>query len=98
MSLVPGAGDDASQIQGLLVTALGLREVSADAVQRPGLVERLGLGTPVAEVAVDTQGLLQRLGRSRVITPQPPHAPQEQEGVGLAEPVADVVVDSAWAA
>ena len=58
MSLVPGAGDSAGQFQGLLVTPLSLREVTADPVQRPSLVERLGLTTPVAEVAVDAQGLL----------------------------------------
>ena len=35
-----------------------LREVTADPVQRPCLVERFGLTTPLAEVAVDAQGLL----------------------------------------
>ena len=63
-------------------------------MQRPCLVERLGLATPVAEVAVDAQGLLQGLGRGRVITRQPPHDPQVVEGVGLAEPVAEVAVDA----
>ena len=94
VSLVPGAGDSAGQLQGVLVTFLGLREVTADPVQRPCLVECLGLTTPVAEVAVDAQGLLQGLGRGRVITRQPPDGPEVAEGVGLAEPVAEVAVDA----
>ena len=51
--LVPGAGDGAGQVQGLLVRPLSLREVTVDPVQRPSLVERLGLTSPVAEVAED---------------------------------------------
>ena len=66
--LVPGAGDGAGQVQGPLVAPLSLREVTADPVQRPSLVERSYLTAPVAEVAVDVQGLLQGLGRGRVIT------------------------------
>ena len=33
--LVPGAGNSAGQVQGLLVKSLGLRQVTADPVQRP---------------------------------------------------------------
>ena len=66
VSLVPGAGDSAGQLQGLLVTLLSPRELTADPVQRPSLIERLGLPTPVAEVAADAQGLLQQPGRGRV--------------------------------
>lgn len=51
--LVPGAGDSAGQFQGLVATPLSLRELTANPVQRPFLVKRLGLATPVAEVAVD---------------------------------------------
>ena len=76
--LGPGAGDGAGQFQGLLVAPLSLREVTADPVQRPCLVERLGLATPVAEVAVDAQGLLQSLGRGRVITRQLAARPPER--------------------
>jgi hypothetical protein len=75
------------RVQGLPVIVLSLREVIADPVQRPFLVERLGLTTPFAEVAVDGQGLLVGLGRGRVITGQPPYDPQVAEGAGLAEPV-----------
>ena len=39
--LVPGAGDGAGQVQGLLVAPLSLREVTDDPVQRPFVVERL---------------------------------------------------------
>ena len=63
VSLVPGVGDSAGQFQGLAVTPLSLREVTVDPVQRPSLVERIGLTIPVAEVAVDAQSLLQGLGR-----------------------------------
>jgi hypothetical protein len=35
VSLVPGAGDGAGQVQSLLVALLSLREVTADRVQRP---------------------------------------------------------------
>ena len=90
VSLVPGVGDSAGQFQGLLVTPLSLREVTVDPVQRPSLVERLGLTIPVADVAVDARSLLQGLGRGRVITRQPPHVPEAVECVGLAEPVAEV--------
>src|SRR5271165_5402422 len=70
VGFVTGAGDRASQFQGLLVTPLGLREVPADPVQRSSFIQRSGLATPVAEVPVDAQGLLQHLGCSRVITRQ----------------------------
>ena len=56
--------------------------------------EGIGLAEPVAEVAVDAQGLLQGLGRGRVITGQPPDVRYGGEGVGLAEPVAEVAVDA----
>jgi hypothetical protein len=58
VSLVPGGGDGAGQFQGPLVAHLSLRGFTADPVQRPSLVERLGLTTPAAQVAVDAQGLL----------------------------------------
>jgi hypothetical protein len=80
-------------VQGLAVDLLGLREVTADPVQRPALVERLGFAAPVTEVAVDAEGLLGGLGRGRLVPGQPPHVPQEAEGAGLAEPVAEVAVD-----
>ena len=78
-------------------------EVTTNPVQRPLLVERLGLTLLVAEGAVDAQGLLQRLGRARVITRHLPHGPEALEGVGLAEPAAEVAIDAqglpeAWAA
>jgi hypothetical protein len=77
--LVPGVGDGAGQVQGLLVIPLGLCEVTADPVQRPDRIERLGLAPPAAEVAENSQGLLQGLlqvlGRGRGITGQPPHFP-----------------------
>jgi len=69
------------------VTPFSLREVTADPVQRPFLVEHRGLGTPVAEVAVDGQGLLQQVGRGRVITCDPPYRPEVEERAGLAAPV-----------
>ena len=94
LRLVAGAGDSAAQFQGLLVAPLSLREVTADPVQRPSLVERLGLTTPVTEVAQDAQGLLQGLGRSRVITRRQPHDPEVAEGAGLAAPIAEVAVDA----
>jgi len=50
VGLVSGAGDRAGQFQGLLVALLSLRELTADPVQRPSLVKRLGLTTPVADV------------------------------------------------
>jgi hypothetical protein len=85
--LVPGAGDGAGQVQGTLVRPLSLREVTADPVQCPSLVERLGLASPVAEVAEDAQRLLQGLGRGRVITRQAPDGPEVEEGADLAQPV-----------
>ena len=48
------------------------------------------MAEPVAEVAVDAQGLLQGPGRDRVITGQPPHGSEVAEGTGLAEPVAEM--------
>ena len=92
--LIPGAGDGAGQVQGLPVAPLGLREVTADPVQHPSLVERHSLTTPVAEVAVHAQGLVQGLGRGREITRQPPHGSQEEEGGGLTTPGADVAGDA----
>jgi hypothetical protein len=73
---------------------LSLREVAAGPVQRPFLVERLGLTGPVAEVAEDAQGLVQQLGGGRVITSLPPQDPESAEDPGLAEPVADVTADA----
>jgi hypothetical protein len=63
--LGPGAGDGAGLFQGLLVALLSLREVTAGPVQRPSLVERLGLATAVADVVEDAQGLVQHLGGGR---------------------------------
>src|SRR5580700_8761640 len=60
VGLVPGAGYGAGQVQGSLVTPPRVRKFPADLVQRPALVERLGLATPVAQVTVDAQGLIQR--------------------------------------
>jgi hypothetical protein len=75
------------------VAPLSLREVTADPVQRPSLVKRLGLTTRVVEVTVDAQRLVLSLGGSQIITRHPPHDPQVEEGVGLAEPVTEVTVD-----
>ena len=72
VSLGQGVSDGAGQFQGLLVASLSLREVTAAPVQRPFLVERFGLTGPVAEVAEDAQGLVQRLGGGRVIARLPP--------------------------
>ena len=52
-----GRADLLEGLQRLPVTPLSLREVTADAVQCPCLVERLGLATPVTDVTVDAQGL-----------------------------------------
>jgi hypothetical protein len=49
VSLVPRFAGLAGQVQGLLVTPVSLREVTADPVQRPSLVERRDLSTPVAQ-------------------------------------------------
>jgi hypothetical protein len=90
--LVP-AGYGARQVKGFLVVPLSLREVTADPVQRPCLVESLGLGRPDADGAEDVQRLFERLSRGGVITRQPPDDPQVCEAVGLAKPVAEVAVD-----
>ena len=66
------------------------RVVTRQPPHDPEVVEGVGLAEPVAEVAVDGQGLLQVLGRARVVTRQPPRDPEVVEGVGLAEPVAEV--------
>ena len=68
------------------MACLSLREFAADPVQCPSFIERRDLAALVAEVAVDGQGLLQRLGRARVISCQPPHGSELFEGVGLAKP------------
>ena len=70
--LVPGAGSIPGQFPGQLVTPFSPRQVTAGPVQRPSLVECRGFGTPVTEVTVDAQGLLQRLGRRRVLTRRQP--------------------------
>ncbi len=72
--LVPGSADCAGQLQGLLVTRISLGGFTAEPVQRPYLVESCNLSTPVGEVAVDGQGLLQLPGRAVVITHLPPHS------------------------
>src|SRR6202034_3155847 len=56
----------------------------------PEVAERIGLAEPITKVAVDAQGLLQGLGRGRVIARQPPDFPEVGEGVGLAEPVIEI--------
>jgi hypothetical protein len=81
VSLVPRTGDGAGQVQGLLVTLPGLPEVTADQVHHSPAVEGSDLATLVTEVAVDAQGLVQRLGRARVVTRQPPHSPEAGEDV-----------------
>ena len=103
MSLGPRAGDSAGLFQGVLMAPLSLREVTADPVQRPFLVEHLKLTDLVAKVTVDAQGLVQGLGGGRVIARRAPHDPEVEKREGLAEPVADVTADaqgfpSAWAA
>ena len=92
--LGPGAGDGAGLFQGLLVALLRLREVAADPMQRPFLVEHLKLTDLVTEVTVDAQGLVQGLGGGRVIARLPPHDPEVEKREGLAEPVADVTADA----
>ena len=94
VSLGPGAGDGAGLFEGLLVAPLSLREVAADPVQRPFLVEHLKLTGMVAEVTIDAQGLVQGLGGGRVIARLPPHDPEVEKREGLAEPVADVTADA----
>jgi hypothetical protein len=54
--LDPGASKSAGQVQGLPVAPLGLREGTVGPVQRPPLVQRLGLAIAEAEVAEDAQG------------------------------------------
>jgi hypothetical protein len=69
----------------------GGRGAAAQAGARafPGtLVESCNLAAPVADVAVDGQGLLQLSARARAITRQPPHGAQVAEGAGVAGPVA----------
>jgi hypothetical protein len=56
---VRGAAGRAGLFQGPLVTRLSLGGLAAELVQRGCLVESCGLTTPVAEVAVDGQGLLE---------------------------------------
>ena len=84
VGLVMGAAGQAGEVQCLLVTFSSADEVTTNPVQRPLPVERLGLTLLVAEGAVDAQGLLQRLGRARVITRHLPHGPEALDGVGLA--------------
>lgn len=67
---------------------------SADPVQRPPRVERLGLASPVAKVTVDGERLLLGLGGSRVVTGVLQYLPQVGERVALAEPVTQVAVDA----
>jgi hypothetical protein len=67
VSLVPGTGDGARYFQGPLMTLLGPVKPTADAIQCPPAVECLRLTCGNAEVAVDTQGLLQGLLRGRVV-------------------------------
>ncbi len=62
----------------------------------PEVVEGVGLAEPVADVAVDVQGLLVGVGRRRVLARRPSHDPQVAEGTGLAEPVAEIAVDGQW--
>jgi hypothetical protein len=57
VSLVPPVGDSAGQFQGPLVTLLSPRKVAAYPAQRCSAIEGVGLAAPVAEVAVDAQGL-----------------------------------------
>jgi hypothetical protein len=94
VSLIPRAADAAGQFEGLLVAPFSLSELTADPVQCPSLVERLGLATPVTEVTINIQGLLQGLSRGQVITRRLPHDPEVAEGGGLAEPVAEVPEDA----
>ena len=62
------------------VAHLGLREFSADPVQRPSVVERRGLTTPVADVAVDDQSLFHGLTCCWETTCRQPHSRRGTEG------------------
>jgi hypothetical protein len=64
------------------VAPLGLREFSADPVQRSSVVERRGLTTPVADVAVDDQSLFQDLTCGWETTCRQPHSPEILKGRG----------------
>jgi hypothetical protein len=66
-----------------------------DTPQTPGysdhqVAEGVDPAEPVAEVALDAQGLFQHPGRGRVITGQPPNVPEVVEGAGLAKPVREL--------
>src|SRR5580704_11536201 len=56
----------------------------------PEVEQCAGLAVPVADVAVDAQRLLQRLGPGRIIARHPPQVPQIVQGAGLAVLVADM--------
>ncbi len=94
MGFIPATADLAGQVQGAPVTGPGRRQVAADPVQRPCLVERLSLTFPVAEVAVEAQGFFQDLGCARVVPGQPPLRPQVAEDSGLASPVVELAVEA----
>jgi hypothetical protein len=67
VGLVPGADDGVSQFHAPLMARFSLCQVTADPVQRAYLIERLGLTSPVADVAVDVQCLLKDLERDQVL-------------------------------
>jgi hypothetical protein len=66
------------------VARLSLGGLTAEPVQRPCLVENCDFSTPVAEVEVDGQGLLQVPGRTWVTPRLPSHSPEVGEGASLA--------------
>jgi hypothetical protein len=94
VGLIPGAVDLPGKAQSLLVAGPGPRQVPADPVQRPELVQGLDLTAPIADVAADAQRLLQSPGRPLIVPGYPPHDPQEGKCAGLAAPVADVAVNA----
>ena len=50
----------------------GLLQVTANPVERPALVESLGLAASVTDGAIDVQRFLLGAGRGRIIPGQPP--------------------------
>jgi hypothetical protein len=76
------------------VTPLGLRQFTADPVQRPFVVGRPDFTAPVTKVAEGAQGLLGGLGRRWVIIRQPPHLPRVEQDTGRAMAVVVTAVDA----
>ena len=94
MPLIPGDADLAGQVKRLLMVERGLAEFAPNPVERPRLVERLGLGTAIADLPVDAQGLFQVASGFGEIPGQPPNGPEVGEGVGDVEVVRGATGDA----